>query len=223
MTPTLEQFFAEHSEWEPFADLVVAPPEREEALEEFPELEGAEVLTRGQEYTRFRVTRLALYIKTRRSGSTHRFAEMIAMQRAPQIMTDDVFFAGARPWAADITPARRALLLRQAKAQGFTPPADAVYYPDLARFPGDKEAYVTRAMGRGYIKKKCEERGWACHGGVQAVAREPDVDPWEKCVPMAEDVIRQNAIRMIEKDPSLRRLKRKELRDMVLQKRGPST
>lgn len=224
MFDVFNQFFDRHPEWKEFSDLVVMPPTATEAIEEWPDVEDSELLRHPDEDSRFGVTKLALYIRSRRLGQSHRFAEMVATQRPPQCMTDDVFFAGMRPWAAEMTPQQRAAVVRQSKARGFVPPPEAVYHSSLARFPNDPEAFVTKAMGRGYIKKLCERRGWACEGAVNVKSRPPEKDllAQENCIPMAEDLIRSKAKDMIREDPGLRSLPPKRLREKVIAQYGPS-
>jgi hypothetical protein len=222
---SLEQFFERNPDWRPYADLVVVPPTAEEAQEEWPELDGSELLDTENWMTSYGVTRLALYVKMRRTGQGHRFAEMIAAQKSPACMTDDVFFAGMPRLAEQMPPRQLQNVLASAKRHGFTPSADAVYHSGLARFQGDPEAFVTRSMGRTYIKRLCEQRGWACEGGVKVAARQPENDPLDKknCVPMAEDLIRSNARKMIRQNPDLAHLPKQKLREKVLQKYGPSS
>jgi hypothetical protein len=106
---------------------------------------------------------------------------------------------------------------------GFVPPKNAIYFPNLARKKGDPEAYVTRAMGRSYIKKLLEKRGWESEGAVRVKGRQPENDPLDpkNCVPLADDIVKQYADKMIKQDPSLKRLKKSELREKVIAKHGP--
>ena len=221
----IEKFLLSHPEWLPYADLVVVPPDAAETVEEFPEASGSDLLHDPGAMSTYGVTKLALYVRLRREGQAHRFAEMVAAQHAPSCNTDDTFFAGL-PRLAEQMPERQLnTLLANAKKHGYTPPADAVYQSGLARFPGDPEAFVTRSMGRGYIKRLCEKRGWACDGAVKVKAREPDSDPLadDKCVPLADDLVRSNAAKMIKKNPDLGRLTKAEMRKRVIQKYGPSS
>jgi len=220
-----DKFFADHPEGRDYSDLVVMPPTADEAIEEWHDLEGSSLIKHPDEDSTFGVTRLALYIRARRMGQSHRFAEMIASQSPPRCMTDDVFFAGMQPWTADCTPQRKAKILAAAKAQGFTPSPDAIYHPGLARFPGDKEAFFTRSQGRGYIKQLCERRGWAAEGAVTVAARQPEDDMLapKHCVPLSENIVREKAMDMIQENPGLKSLNRKQLREKVLERYGPTT
>lgn len=226
MTGTyIDHFFEQHPEWREYSDLVVLPPTAHEAILEWPEVEFSELIRHPDEDSQFGVTRLALYIRSRRQGQSHRFAEMVATQRPPRCMTDDVFFAGMRPWKATMTPHQRRAVMRQAQRHGFVPPADAVYHSSLARYPGDPEAFVTKAMGRGYIQNLCERRGWACEGAVNIKGRAPEKDMLapENCVPLADDIVRAKAREMIRENPDVARLKPAEIKAKVIEKYGPST
>ena len=221
MLEHFDSFFTEHPEWREYSDLVVMPPTASEAIEEWPDLEHSELIRHPDEDSRFGVTRLALYIRARRKGQTHRFAEMVAAQRPPKCMTDDIFMSGARPWHAEMTNHQQRAVLQH----GFKPAPDAVYYSSLARFPNDPEAFVTPEQGRGYIKKVCERRGWACEGEVNTKAQEPTKDLLapENCVPLAEDIIRSKAVDMIKEEPALASLPRQKLREKVLERHGPTS
>ena len=221
----ITEFFNSHPEWRQYADLVVMPPEPSEAIEEFEELDGSELTAHDDTMTSYGVTRLALYAKMRRDGQRHRFSEMIAMQQPPGCgITDKVFFQGVPRLAEQMGDRQLKTLVANARRHGFEPPADAIYQSGLARFPGDPEAFVTRSMGRHYIKRLCESRGWACDGAVSVSAREPEQDLLDdsQCLPMAPDLVRQNASRMARKNPELTRLTKKELRNKVLEQYGPS-
>jgi hypothetical protein len=161
-----------------------------------------------------------LYIKMRREGNTHRFSDMVACQTGPGLMTDSVFFAG-QPRIGDqfVDDAQRKRVFKVAKQHGYTPGVNDVYEPGLARFQGDPEAFVPPTGGRGYIRKLCEKRGWACEGAVKTAHRPPEKDPYEHSVPLAEDLIRDHMQHEIKKDPSLR-TKKKELREKIIAKHG---
>lgn len=222
MTETIDNFFGEHPEWRGHADLIVVPPNAEDVLEEWPDAAGGEILAHTDALTHFGVTRAAIYVLSRRNGQSHRFAEMVSMQRPPRPNTDDVQLAGIprvrdqynHPYMRDI--------LAIVKRQGFTPPADAIYHSGLARFPGDREAFVTPEMGRGYIRTLCDRRGWAAEGDLEIAARQSERDPLESAPQLAEDLIQRATATVVRRDPALKQLNRQELRQRAIDKYGPS-
>jgi hypothetical protein len=222
MTDVLDRWFDEHPEWRSNADLIVAPPDAEELVSDYPDAEGTEIERHVSVQTSFGATRGAIYTLSRRNGANHRFAEMVAMQRPPRCMTDDVFFAGMPRLADQMSPTCLHQVVSAAKRRGFTPPADAVYHSGLARFQGDPEAFVTRSMGRTYIRRLCEKRGWAVEGAVNVEAREPERDPFEAAVPLAPDLVNRSIANMVRHNPALKQKSRKELRDMAVAKYGPT-
>ena len=225
MNAYYDTWFEFHPEWRDYADLSVVPPSVAEAIEDWPELEHSEIGRHPDVYSRFGVTRLAIYVMARRKGQTHRFAEMVATQRPPRCMTDDVFFAGLKPWGDAMAAPQKKKLLALARARGFEPPPEAIYQSGLARFPGDPEAFVTRGQGRGYIKQLCEQRGWACEGAVNVPAREPEKDMLDQrnCIPLAENLVRSKAREMIRENPGLKSLPAKKLREKVIERYGPTS
>jgi len=217
----LQSFLAQNDEWQSCPDLVVDPPTQEELTEKFGMVDD-QVLSRCDEWITSHVTRGAQYWMMRMRGSNDSFAAMISLQQGPGLDTDDVFFSGQKP-LYDQFGSQKHLdrYLKASKAQGFTPPVNSTYFPNLARFPGDKEAYVTRAQGRSYIKKLCESRGWACEGGVNVAHRQPESDPYakENCVPLGEDFIREREAKALRENP---KVDRRELRERIIEKHGSS-
>ena len=219
----MRDFVAANPEWADDIDLVPFPPGPDELAEEYPEVDS-DLLEHCMEVVNPGVTRGAFYMHMRRKGESHSMADMLALQRPMGLDTDDVFFSGSKPLLEQFE-SERALKrnIAGAKRHGFTPPMNSTYFPNLARFPNDPEAYVTRAQGRGYIRKLLDKRGWACEGGVKAEHREPEYDPLEAAPALAPGLVAEKARAMVEKDPALRKLKRQELRERVLDKHGPST
>jgi len=222
---TLEEFLGVHPEWIVCPEAIIAPPDEEELLEWYPELEGSELLSRHMEAMNQGVSRGANYAQMRMNGSEHKFAEMISLQKSPGLQTDAIFFSGHRT-LYDQFGSQKHLdrFVNTSKAHGFTPNAHAKYFPELARFQGDPEAYVTRSQGRSYIRKLCEQRGWECQGDVKVAKREPESDPLarENCKLLGEDIIRDRAMEMAKTDPSVLKMNRKDLRQKIIDKHGPS-
>ena len=221
----LTKFFRDNPEWRPYADLVAAPLDGTELRAEFPDAD-IEVLDRCLEYVShhgYALARGTIYVKMRREQASDRWAAMCALQQAPRIMTDSVFFEGFKRPGDEFDPHYAASLRKECAKRGFTPPTGAKYFPGLARFRGDPEAFVSQGDGRAYIQKLCAKRGWGCEGAVNIAGRQPEKDPFadENCVPLAEDLIRNKAREMITKNPDLKRIPKRELRERVLAKHGP--
>jgi hypothetical protein len=219
----IEKFLEQNPDWSKYPDLITNPPTAEELQVEFKDVDP-EVLRRHGEWIAALVTRGAFYFRARMQGSSDRAAAMYALQKTARIETDDVFFQGAKPLYEQFE-SQQALnrTLRESKKRGFTPDKNAIYYPNLARFRGDPEAYVTRAMGRSYIRKLLENRGWSAEGGVNVKGREPESDPLDakNCKPLGEDIVRRRMSEEIKKNPDLARGKnRKELRQKIIERHG---
>lgn len=215
---TLDEFFRDNEAWRPYADLVAAPPTAGEIEAEFPKCD-MDVLRRAEEGW---PTVGALYVRIRREGNDDKLAAMLALRQAPRIMTDNVFFEGMKRLGDTYDDGYLKSITTAAIKHGYRPNPNDVYQPGLARFRGDPEAFVSPTGGRGYIKKLCEKRGWAVEGAVNVAHREPESDPHTAGPGLSDKLIRENAQRMIAKDPSLKRLDRRELRTAVLEKHGPS-
>ena len=216
-------FMVNNPDWAEHRDLIFCPPDAEEIKSLYPDA-SRELLSRCMEGMSRFVSRGAQYLRMRMAGESDSLASMVALRKGPVLSTDDTFFQG-QGTLYDQFGSQKALdrTLAASKAMGFVPPKNAVYFPNLARRKGDPEAYVTRAMGRSYIKKLLEKRGWESDGAVKVQGRQPENDPLDakNCVPMGNDVIQHYAAKMVAKDPSLKRLKRSELRAKVIEKHGP--
>lgn len=213
---------AEPSNYE-HLDLIVAPPLPDEAVLEFPDAEETQVLKHSESgIVGFPGSRLAFYMVLRRRGESHRIAEMLAMQRAPRANTDDTFFSGMGTLLDSVDGNQKRLkkLVAAARRRGYEPSAGDAYFPNLADGEGDPDAFVSRSRGTSHIRKVCEKRGWECRGSVKVKAREPESDPYLNRKPLGEDIIQRTAAVMMQKDPSLRSVPRRELRERIIDKHG---
>lgn len=139
---------------------------------------------------------------------------MLVSGVGPGVMTDSVFMAGHgsgrqfqdRPELGDEYK-RRCL-----KAGGST--LGRRYLSQLARFPGDPEAWVS---GRGDVQRVCEKRGWASEGAV-SVKGECRVEREPEPIPIAEDIVQKHLaaeVRGQKLSPKKLAAKRDEIRDRL--------
>lgn len=230
-----DKFFLDNPDWLPYADLVVHPPEAKEILEWFEDC-GQELLDRCLEMTRDgggQVSRGALYVRIRREESRSKcgdkWATMLALQSPPGLQTNDTFWAGRKSWV-DCFGEEYANRIKAGLARkGVHLKAGDEYMPELVR-PDmgfgpknpDPQAVVPFGGGRSYIKKLCETRGWACEGAVNVNHRQPEKDPLatENCKPMGLDLVAKKASAMVKKDPSMRKLSKRQLTEIVRDKHG---
>lgn len=231
----LDKWFDENPDWRPFADLVAVPPLAEELMKEYTDV-SSEVLARCMEpvwENGGNITRGAVYVRVRREDKkcNDRWATMLCLNAPPGIQTTDTFWRGRDPWykvyGDPEKPANNTYVndvKRELARRGVNLKPGDEYMPELARFKGDPEAVVPFGGARSYIKQLCEKRGWACEGAVTVKHREPECDLLadENCVPLADDIIRRKSREMVQSDPKLKKLNRKELRQAVLDKHGPS-
>lgn len=216
-------FMVANPDWAEHRDLIFCPPDADEIKSLYPDA-SQEILSRCMEGMSRFVSRGAQYLRMRMAGESDSLASMVALRKGPALSTDDTFFQGQGS-LYDQFGSQKALdrNLAASKRHGFVPDKNDVYFPNLARFKGDPEAYVSRAQGRSYIKKLLEKRGWESDGAVKVKGRQAENDPLDakNCVPMGNDVIQHYAAKMVAKDPSLKSLKRSELRAKVIEKHGP--
>lgn len=145
------------------------------------------------------------YLEQIAQGVAPRMAEMIALRKAPRVMTDSVFFEGRGTLDSQFagTPCGQLdELIAAAKAAGYTPNPNDVYEPGLAEFFGDPRAFVPPAGGMSHVRKVCEERGVGCQGALALKGRQPDSEP-EHCR-LAPDLVQEQVAQMIAANPELR-------------------
>lgn len=136
-----------------------------------------------------------MYNEAIASGASPRLAEMFATQQAPRAKSDATFFAGMDTGGGNIkNPLTRKMYLDEAKKAGVDV-TGAVYYSEIAAFPGDPEAWV---RSRGEITGLVEKRGWNMDGDLKA-GGEPkdDVSPGQG-PKIAPDVVEQLVNQRIE-------------------------
>lgn len=139
------------------------------------------------------------YVKSRKSGASHKLAEMLALQIAPGLQTDTRFQSGHvnhNQFAHD--PVYGAMALENARKAGVSVEG-AVYHEQLAQFPGDPQAWVRT---RGDVLKICQERGRTVTGAVNYKpamdeGRVPDT-PYEA----ADDIVQHELDKMEAKYPN---------------------
>lgn len=216
-----DAFFRDHPEWKHYADYVVRPPCTEEIRGEFLDADS-DVLGRCMEVFKGPVSRGAAYLKMRLEGADDRMAATLACQQFPGVNTTDTFWAGRKPFHEVFGEEYANVVRRELAKRGVTLKPGDEYMPELANRVGDPEAVVPFGGARSYIKNLCERRGWASEGAVTTEHRQPERDPFEDSVPLAEDLIRKNTARVLQKDPSLKKMKPRELREKVIAEHGPT-
>ena len=220
----IEKFVDDNPEYRQYYDLIICPPSVNEAVEEFPEVASdSDLVERWNEYVKRPVTRMALYLISRRKGSSHTFAAACACQSFPSAMTEDVFWGGRKHFAEVYGDAYHSEVKSLLAQQGHSLSAHDEYMPELAQYKGDPRAVVSRSQGRSYIKKLCESQGLACEGGVTVKGRAPTSDPLapENCVDMAPDLVAENFERFSEDNPDeARKIPKKEIKAAMVEKHG---
>lgn len=110
------------------------------------------------------------------------------------------------------------LLRTKARAAGVHVGANDSYMPTLADEVMDPMAAVPHSDPEGHIRKLCRQRGVPCDGDLIKQSA-PQRDP-EPAVPLAEDLIQEEAQERIAREPSLAE-KPAELREQIIDDHGP--
>ncbi len=220
----LGQLRIEFKDWGDDWVLVAVPPDAAEIKKEFPAADR-EVLRKANELLKpgYPVTRGAAYLRNRRNGVSDSMAALIAMRKSPMPDTDDVFFSGLHHMGHQMCDEQaKNYINAHRKHTGRNPPEGAIYMPGLARFQGDPEAFVNRSDGRTYIKRLIESRGGTIDREMNVTWNEPETDPFEGNVPLAEDLVRRQAAEDIKENPDLGRMTKQEMRERITEKHGAS-
>ncbi len=231
----IKEFLEDRPQYREHADLLVVPPTIQEVVDEFPEAACESDLAEGElrlahgchDGKGHGLTVLSLYLIARRNLATHEFAMILAMQKPPGIETNDTFWAGRKRFD-EVFGEDYANRIRSGLAdKGINLGATGEYMPELVR-PGygpknpDPQAVVPFHGGRDYIRKLCEQRGWACNGAVNVKEREPLSDPHatENCHALHPKLVDQLAIQECRKNPDLQQKTKRELREMITERHG---
>lgn len=152
------------------------------------------------------------------NGESAMMADLLASRRAPASRTDREFFAG-RPKLDEQFKDERTLneYVKRARKKGYNPNPNDVYLSQLARFPGDPEAFVSG--GRNQIKRVLEKRGWGCEGIVDVKPAQYTPEP--KAAPLHPKIIEETACQMVRANPDLAKKSKAELSEMVIDAHGP--
>jgi hypothetical protein len=157
----------------------------------------------------------ARYELMRDGGQSHGMAEVLAFRKFPGVAgTDSQFLRGRAKGADSIAgseePVVRKEYFERAERAGVSP-AGKVYLGQLARFPGDPQAWVS---GTGDVKRRLEERGWGCespHLKVKPPQYADAPDPRSKPYAVAPDIVKRHVDEAVATNPDLKARDRKEL------------
>lgn len=140
-----------------------------------------------------------------------RLQEMFSSGRGPYLQTDSVYLEGV-----DNEDFYQKRLARQ---HGVAVTGKR-YISQLARFPGDPQAFVS---GRGDIQKICEQRGWGCEGAVKVKKQGPKKEPVFGGNDVADDILNEQVDKIVAQEPAAKRhlVDRRELKEQVRDKLKP--
>ena len=97
-----------------------------------------------------------------------------------------------------------AIRVKQARKHGYNPSPNDSYEPGLAKFVGDPEAFISPSQGKNQIKR--------------AAARLRDVPDVTPRAGLADDLAHRYTKQAIAENPSLKRMKPRELREHITDK-----
>lgn len=165
---------------------------------------------------------IAHFLSMVQAGESPRFAEMLALQKAPAANTDREFFSGRNTLGQQFDGDDRGLatVLRAAKRHGFTPSRNDIYEPGLCRpevGQGDPQAFISSSDGRGEVKRRVERLGWAADGLVKSkggMSREKEGNP------LAKKLAANLLPKAINKTPELARASKSEQYAELVRRHG---
>jgi hypothetical protein len=168
------------------------------------------------------------YVDCLDRGQSESMAEILTMQQAPGLRTEASEIAarnqsrGGNTLADQFSGAENLLEYRvaQAKRQGYTPNATDYYDSSVARFPGDKRAWLSGKQSAGDVR-----RDIASHGGGMMKGGDVTLSPNTDVAPtppkkLNERIVSRIEQKMVADDPSLKEMDRMELRESIKDKHG---
>lgn len=140
--------------------------------------------------------------------------KMLVSGRGPYLATDVEFLKGTENGRQfQKKPDQGEFYRREAEKRGQNVKGKK-YISQLARFPGDPEAFVS---GRGDVQKVLEQRGWGSDGSVKVKARTSDQEP-AKPIAVADDIVDRETAKEIGANkvtPKQRRDVREKVRNRL--------
>lgn len=169
--------------------------------------------------TRLTDKEYAEFCEANREKYAGRLQEMLASRGVPEAMTDREFTEGRGPLAKQFEGAEDQLekVIAAARAQGYEPNPNDIYLPCLAERLGDPLAFCPPTGYRGHIRKVLEMRNWAGEGSVNHVPYEEDP---AAPVALATDLIEEEIDRIIQENPDLARIDRRDLASEITYRHG---
>lgn len=166
--------------------------------------------------------KLAAYKRRDEKIKRANLEEMVRTGKTPRSITNDSFLGTRGTLASqfDGDPDVFKQVVANAQRAGYTPGANDVYLSQLADFPGDPKAFISRSRGgRGRVAEILNEKGVAdISGSVKAKGRQDAPAP---AVKLGTDLVEKNVNQMIKKNPELKRVDRRDLRAEAIAKHGP--
>lgn len=159
-------------------------------------------------------------------GTSPRLAELLASRNVRIGMTDTKYFAGFKRIGDELGPEHLQSVVTGARQHGYSPSETDVYFPDVARFPGDPQAFVSPAEGRSKIEKVAAMRGMVRDKGAGRSVMKfnyapPIHDPLENAT-VADDIVMREVRDMVRANPDVAREPLEKLKSEVRQKRAPA-
>ncbi len=165
--------------------------------------------------------KLKKFLRDEAAQNRRNLGEMVATGKTPRGVTNDSFLGTrgtlAKQFEGDPDVFRQ--VVGNAQAAGYTPSSNDVYLSQLADYPGDPKAFVSRSRGgRGRVAEILEEKGVPdLSGSVKARGRQDAPPP---AVKLGTDLVESNVDKMIKKNPELKRVDRRDLRSEAVKKHG---
>lgn len=148
-------------------------------------------------------------------------AAMVETGKTPRGVTNDSFLGTRGTLASqfDGDPDVFRQVISNAQRAGYNPSSSDVYLSQLADYPGDPKAFVSRSRGgRQQVADVLNEKGVAdMSGSVKAKGRQDAPPP---AVKLGTDLVESNVDKMIKKTPDLKKVDRRELRSEAVKKHG---
>lgn len=109
-------------------------------------------------------------------------------------------------------------VMKRNREMGGVATESHTYISQLAREPGDPEAFIPPGEGAGYIRKLCEKRGKSVHGAVNYTPSERERKV--KKPRLAEDLVQSQMMRYRASGEADKSVSDGALREMIIEKHG---
>jgi len=145
--------------------------------------------------------------------------DILTSRKPPDLHGDDTTFMNAFGTLHKQLGDQADMVVEAAKRQGYTPSANDVYMPSVARSIGDPEAFFHGGRGRADMKRSIEENFGTASVGRWVETKNVDRPPPEN-IPLADDIVEDIYRERMLIDPEIMKRNKADVKAEIIEDHG---